>query len=192
MKGERCYSAKCAMIRKPYAPGIHGKGTKRRREVSEYARQLHEKQRVRLLYGVSERQFSAYVSKALGGHGGDVIQKFVSSLELRLDNVVFRLGFAVSRSVARQIISHGHITVDGKKVFVPSYRLKVGQRIGIASSSAAKGVFKDLEMLLKKHETSSWLSFVPEKREGSVSSLPKVEDMVRLYDVKSIMEYYSR
>ncbi len=193
LKGERCYSAKCAMIRKPYAPGIHGKGgTKRRKEVSEFSRQLHEKQRVRLLYSISERQFSNYVSKALAGHGGDVIQKFVSALELRLDNTVFRLGFAVSRSVARQIISHGHITVDGKKVFVPSYRLKVGQRIGMAQHSVSSGVFKDVELLLKKHETSPWLLFVPEKHEGTVNSLPKVEDMVRLYDVKSIMEYYSR
>ncbi len=193
LKGERCYTAKCAIVRKPYAPGIHGKGgTKRRKEVSEFSRQLHEKQRVRLLYNISERQFSTYVAKALAGHGGDVIQKFVSNLELRIDNVVFRLGFAVSRSVASQMVSHGHITVDGKRVFVPSYRLSIGQRIGIAQNSATKNIFRDIDLSLKKHETSSWLSLVPEKREGTIGSLPKVEDMVRLYDVKSIMEYYSR
>ncbi len=191
LKGERCYSPKCALVRKPYAPGIHGRNKRRRKEVSEFARQLHEKQKVRFLYGVSEQQFSRYVMQALAGHGGGVVQKLVETLEMRLDNVVFRLGFAVSRSSARQIISHGHFLVGGKRVFVPSYRMRVGQTVSIDPVALTKGIFQNLDVTLKKHQTPLWLSIVPEKHEGSITSLPKVEDMVRLYDVKSIIEYYS-
>jgi len=187
-----CGREKCAFRRKPYPPGIHGRGKRRRREVSEYARQLREKQIVRHSYGLSESQFRGYVTKALSGHGGDVIQKLIASLELRLDNVVYRIGFARARSVARQIVAHGHITVNGRRVFVPSYRTRPGHVIAIAAKSQGKGVFRDLEITLKKHQTLSWLSLVSEKREGTIMSLPKVEDMVRLYDIKSIIEYYSR
>jgi len=191
LKGERCYSPKCAVIRKPYPPGVHG-NKKRRRGGSEFSMQLGEKQKVRFLYGVSERQFRNYVERALGGHSGDVVQKLVESLELRLDNVVFRLGLAVSRSIARQLISHGHITVDNKRVFVPSYRVHNGQKIGVFVGSESKGAFQNLDITLKKHTPPSWLSLVPETREGRVESLPKVEDVVRIYNIKSIIEYYSR
>ena len=187
-----CGREKCAFRRKPYPPGIHGRGKRRRREISEYARQLREKQIVRHSYGLSESQFRGYVTKALAGHGGDVIQKLIGSLELRLDNVVWRLGFARTRSVARQLVAHGHISVNGRRVFVPSYRTRPGSVVAITTQSQGKGVFRDLEITLKKHQPPSWLSLVPEKREGTITSLPKVEDMVRLYDVKSIIEFYSR
>ncbi len=191
LKGERCYSPKCAVLRKPYPPGVHG-NKKRRRGGSEFAAQLHEKQKVRFLYGVSERQFRNYVERAQGGHSGDVVQKLVQSLEQRLDNVVFRLGFAVSRSIARQLVGHGHIAVDGRKVFVPSYRVRPGQKISITPGSESKGVFQNLDITLKKHMPPDWLSLVPESKEGTVASLPKVEDVVRIYNIKSIIEYYSR
>lgn len=192
LKGERCYSPQCALVRKPYPPGVHGRNKKTRREGSEYSRQLHEKQKVRFLYGVNETQFSNYVKKALSVHGGDVIKRLIESLELRLDNVVFRLGFAVSRSVARQLISHGHIQVDGKRVFVPSYRTRPGHKISISSLSASKGVYQNLDSALKKHQAPTWLALNPEAHEGTIAALPKVEDMVRLYDIKSIIGYYSR
>src|SRR3989344_1765797 len=108
-----CGREKCTFRRKPYPPGIHGRGKKKRREVSEYARQLREKQVVRHSYGISETQFRNYVGKALSGHGGDVTKKLIEFLEMRLDNVVMRLGFAKARSLARQIASHGHITGNG-------------------------------------------------------------------------------
>lgn len=192
LKGERCYSQKCAIIRKPYAPGIHGNKKRSRREGSEFGVQLREKQKVRFTYGVSEKQFSSYVEKALSSHGGDVMRSLIESLEFRLDNVVFRLGFAVSRSIARQMIAHGHITVNGKKVFTPSYRTRQGHVIGVAAGSETKGMFQNLDITLKKHQAPSWLSLVPEKREGTIVTLPKVEDVVRLYNIRSIIEYYSR
>lgn len=187
-----CGRDKCAFRRKPYPPGIHGRNKRRRKEVSEFSRQLREKQIVRHSYGVSESQFRGYVTRALAGHGGDVIKKLIESLEFRLDNVVCRLGFAKSRSLARQIVAHGHILVNGRRVFVPSYRTRPGQKISIAPQSQQKGMFRDLEITLKKHQPPAWLSLVPESREGDILSLPKVEDVVRLYDIKSIIEFYSR
>ncbi|MBI4121560.1 MAG: 30S ribosomal protein S4 [Candidatus Ryanbacteria bacterium] len=192
MGASLCGREKCAFRRKPYPPGIHGRSRGRRREVSEFARQLRAKQIVRFSYGVSESQFKNYVSRALAGSGADVTKKLVDALELRLDSVVLRLGFVRTRSLARQVVSHGHITVNGRRAFTPSYQTKVGQVIAIHPQSQGKGVFRDLEITLKKVETPPWLSLVPEKREGTVKSLPKVEDMVRLYDFKSIIEYYSR
>jgi len=103
-----------------------------------------------------------------------------------------RLGFAKTRSLARQIASHGHITVNGRRVFVPSYHVRRGQVIAIAAQSQGKGVFRDLEITLKKYQSPSWLELNPDKREGTIISLPKVEDIVRLYDIKSIIEFYSR
>jgi small subunit ribosomal protein S4 len=187
-----CGREKCAFRRKPYAPGIHGRTKKRRREGSEFSEQLRDKQVVRFSYGISESQFSAYVMKSLAGHKGDVVGRLIGFLELRLDNVVYRLGFAPSRSLARQLVSHGHITVNGRKVFVPSYQVRRGQTVAIAPRSQAKNVFQNLDITLKKQQTPSWLSLVPEKREGVVADLPKVEDVVRSYNIKSIIEYYSR
>ncbi|MDA1334598.1 MAG: 30S ribosomal protein S4 [bacterium] len=187
-----CGREKCAIRRKPYPPGMQGKNRRRRRDVSEFAKQLREKQVVRHSYGISERQFRGYVTKALAGHGGDVAKKLTESLEMRLDNVVFRLGFASSRSGARQLVAHGHISVNGRKVHTPSYKVKEGQSIIVNENSRSKGVFKNQDIVLKKHETPPWLLLEPAKWEGNVTSLPKVEDMVRLYNIKSIIEYYSR
>lgn len=187
-----CGREKCAFRRKPYAPGIHGRNKKRRREGSEFSTQLRDKQIVRFSYGISEKQFRAYVTKALAGQGSDVVQRLVQYLEFRLDNAVYRLGFAPTRSLARQLVSHGHITVNGRRVFVPSYRVRPGSVIAIAAASRGKGMFQNLDITLKKHQAPSWLSLTPEKHEGAVASLPKVEDVVRSFNIKSIIEYYSR
>ena len=191
LKGDRCFSPKCAIVRKPYPPGIHG-NKKRRRGLSEYGQQLQEKQRVRFLYGVSESQFRNYVEKALASHSGDAIHTLLGELESRLDNVVFRLGFAVSRSVAHPLVSHGHIFVNGKRVRVPSFHVRTGDKVTIGQGSQAKGVFRNLDIVLKKYTPPEWLALVPESREGSVVSLPKVDDVVRSHNIKSIIEYYSR
>ncbi len=130
--------------------------------------------------------------KALASHSGDVTKRLIESLELRLDNVVVRLDFARPRSVARQVVAHGQITVNGRRVFVPSHHVRPGTTIAIAQASQGKGVFRDLEITLPKYQQPTWLTLNPAKREGEVISLPKVEDMVRLYDIKSIIEFYSR
>jgi len=187
-----CGRVQCALRRKPYAPGSHGRGQKRRREVSEYAKQLREKQIVRFLYGISEHQFRAYVTKALASHSGDVVKSVIEALETRLDNVVFRLGFAPTRRAARQLVSHGHIAVGKRRVFVPSYRVRTGEVITIIEKSRPKGAFTNLDITLKNQEVPVWLKLDPEKRTGSVATLPVAEDVVRLYDIKSIVEYYSR
>ncbi|KKU53004.1 MAG: 30S ribosomal protein S4 A [Parcubacteria group bacterium GW2011_GWA2_47_10b] len=187
-----CGREKCALRRKPYPPGIHGRDKRRRREGTEYSKQLHEKQVVRFSYGLSEGQFRGYVKRALAGHGGDVIKKLVESLEMRLDNIVYRLGFAPTRAMARQLVAHGHFSVDDKRVFVPSYKVRVGQKISICERSQAKGTFTNLDITLKKQQTPQWLSLDPAKREGMVGALPNIEDMVRLFNIKSIIEYYSR
>lgn len=190
LKGERCYTPKCAMVRKPYPPGVHGR-SRRRGGLSEFGTQLREKQKVRFLYGVSEGQFERYVNEALEAHG-DAVTRVVELVELRLDNVVFRLGFAVSRSIAKQLISHGHIRVDGKRVSIPSYRVHVGQIISIDEGSKQKGIFSNLEITIKKQTTPVWLSLDAQNWSGTVQSLPVNEDVVRLYNIKSIIEYYSR
>jgi small subunit ribosomal protein S4 len=188
-----CGRDKCAIKRKPYPPGAQGKNRRRRRrDVSDYARQLREKQVVRFSYGVSEKQFRAYVTKALASHSGDVIKKLVESLEMRLDNIVFRLGFAPTRAAARQMVAHGHIAVNGRRSFVPSQKVKVGQKITIVVGSNSKGMFSNLDLKLKKHETPDWMNLEPANRAGDIGSLPSGEDVVRLYDIKSIIEYYSR
>ena len=187
-----CGREKCALRRKPYAPGVHGRGRKRRREVSEYAKQLREKQIVRFLYGISERQFRTYVTTALASHSGDAIRRVVEALETRLDNVVYRLGFAPTRRAARQLVAHGHISVDKRRVFVPSYRVRPGQAVSIVEGSRSKGSFSNLDITLKKQEVPAWLTLEAEKRAGQVATLPVAEDVVRLYNIKSIVEYYSR
>lgn len=191
LKGERCYSPKCGIVRKPYPPGIHGQARKRRGG-SEYATQLMEKQRVRHLYGVSEKQFRNYVESAMRVKGVDVAQKLVETLESRLDNALFRLGYAVSRSVAHQMIGHGHIMINEKPISIPSYRVRPGDKISIRPSSLGKGIFRDLDTTLKKHKAPEWLELNAESREGAVKSLPKVEDVVQSRNIKVIIEYYSR
>ncbi|MEK7643567.1 MAG: 30S ribosomal protein S4 [Patescibacteria group bacterium] len=191
LKGERCYTPKCAVTRKPYAPGGRGAAA-RRRPKSEFGRQLSEKQKMRFLYDVSESQFSSYVAQAMKGKGGDAGASLIQILESRLDNVVFRLGFSVSRSVARQLVSHGHMLVNGKRVFTASYRTRIGDVISIDPAAITTGAFGHIDIMLKKHQAPSWVTLAPEKREGAIVSLPKVEDVVRLFNVNSIIEYYAR
>ena len=143
LKGERCYSDKCAITRRQYAPGQHGRN---RRKLSEYGLQLREKQKARRLYGVLERQFERYFEMAerMRGVTGE---NLLVLLERRLDNVVYRMGFAGSRAQARQLVSHGHITVNGKRVNIPSYLVEVGETIAVAEKSASQmDYFKALKM----------------------------------------------
>ncbi|MEK7659592.1 MAG: 30S ribosomal protein S4 [Patescibacteria group bacterium] len=192
LKGERCFSPKCALVRKPYAPGIHGgkKGGRKPRQ-SEYGAQLQEKQKMRHAYGVMERQFETYVEKAMESKS-DVLGTLVSSLERRLDNVVFRLGFAVSRSLAAQMVSHGHVYVNGKRVTIASYRADDGDVVTLGTTAREGALGKHLDALLKKHKAPLWLELNVEKQTGTVVGSPSVPDVGTSYNLKAIIEYYSR
>lgn len=189
LKGERCYTQKCAMIKKAYPPGMHR--DKRRRGASEYGLQLREKQKVKRIYGVLERQFNKYFKEASQKKEniGEVILRF---LEMRFDNVVYRLGFASSRSQARQLVSHNHFLINNKRVNVASYRVKVNDIISVKKSSLNQKYFKDLKGTLKNHQVPSWLSLDKDKLKGKVVALPKKEDIESALEMQLVVEYYSR
>lgn len=189
LKGERCLGQKCAVIRKPYIPGAHGKS--RMRRISEYGQQLAEKQKIRHIYGVSERQFKNYF-KEIAGQRGNREELLAQKLEKRLDNVVFRLGWASSRKSSRQIVNHGHILVNGRKVDIPSYQVKKGDVIKLRERSKKLNLFKDIKSILKKHEIVAWLTLDPNKIEGEVKSQPSVEDLDKVGELSMVIEYYSR
>ena len=187
LKAHRCNSPKCALERREVKPGAHG--ASRRGKKSEYGEQLNEKQKIRFSYGLRESQirkiFEAASKKA--GITGNVI---VQLLERRLDNVVFRLGLAPSRSVARQLISHGHIMVNGKKVTIPSFSVKIGEKITIRPQSKDQLIFKDLSENLLKFVAPLWLNINPEKLEGKIISLPA--DTEFPFDINMVVDFYSK
>lgn len=192
--GEKlCAHAKCAAERKPYPPGIHGKGKlKRRREVSEFGRQLFQKQKMRFLYGLSEHQFARVVKKALqrsGGNPGIMLFRF---LETRLDNVLFRLGLATTPHMARIFISHGHTRVDGKKVTRSSFMVRPGQTITILSSPSLALLGE--EKSKAPSFVPSWLSQGDDKRSGKIEAWPDAshEDRLHFPDTRGIIDYYAR
>src|SRR3989344_1404227 len=139
-----CGREKCAFKRKPYPPGVHGKAF--RRAGSEFGSQLMEKQKVKFLYGLRERQFRNYILAALKQKNMATSESILNSLESRLDNVVYRLGFAPTRAAARQIVNHGHAMVNGRRVNIPSYRVKVGDEVALRAASRQKGQFSNLEI----------------------------------------------
>jgi small subunit ribosomal protein S4 len=186
LKGARCLGPKCATVRRPTPPGPH---TKFRRKLSEYGKQLKEKQRIQWSYGLRENQMERLFSEALKNPAvtGDMVVRF---LEQRLDNVIFRLGFAPSRSVARQLVGHGHLTVNGRKVTIPSYRVKAGDVLALRTGSKDHPLFKELSNTLKNYEPPQWLHIDKEKHEGKVLFLPKDFDME--FDVNMVVDYYSK
>ncbi len=189
LKGSRCFTTKCAMVKKPYPPGTHGK--KRRRMVSEYGAQLAEKQKLCRIYNLRERQFKRYLNKA-AKQEGITGENLLKELETRLDSVVFRLGLAESRNQARQIVNHGHIKVNNRKVDLPSFQVSPKDSINIKESTSKSSLFKKLKTKLKKYKTPNWLSLDKNKIEGKVVSWPKKEDIKIPVDIQMIIEYYSR
>jgi len=190
LKGDRCFSPKCAMVKRPNPPGIHGKA-KRRGGASEFGKQLAEKQRMKRIYGISERQFKKYVKEAMVAQG-DTREILLRKLEMRLDNVVFRLGLARSRTMARQLVNHGHILVNGKRVSIPSYQVKKDQVISVNAKIKESNLMKDLAAILKKYETPSWLSLEKEKIEGKILGIPAADDLGDLNPAGLVAEFYSR
>jgi len=185
LKGERCLT-KCSFDKRPVVPGQHGTA---RKKISEYGIQLREKQKVRRAYGMLEKQFRNYYEKAAASKESTGFA-LLKMLELRLDNVIYRVGLGVSRAEARQIVNHGHITVNGKKVNIPSYQVKVGDVIAVKESKQALEMFASLKGL--KVNTPKWLEFDTNSLTGKVLALPERDDIDLNIQEHLIVEYYSR
>lgn len=188
LKGDRCYTAKCAIVKRNYMPGQHG--VKRQPRLSEYGTQLRTKQKAKRMYGVMEKQFVNYYKKAVAHE--DSATDLKQLLERRLDNTIYRLAFAGSRSQARQMVSHGHFLVNGKKMDIPSYQVNVGDIITIKDASTSKGIFKGLAEKLTQGTLPSWLTVDSSSMEGKVVSMPSKEDLKDTIDANQIIEFYSR
>lgn len=186
LKGEKCTSKKCSIERRPVAPGQHGEG---RKKVTQYGTQLREKQKVKRAYGILEKQFKKYYNEA-EKMKGVVGENMLSLIERRLDNVIYRMGIGASRSESRQIVNHGHITVNGRKVNIPSYRVKVGDVIEIKENKKEKEPFKLLKGM--KVIMPKWLEFNSETLKGSILALPTREDIDMNIREHLIIELYSR
>jgi small subunit ribosomal protein S4 len=187
-KGTRCYTKKCSFERRPSPPGQHGV---RRRKVGEYGLQLREKQKVRKTYGVLERQFRNYFVEAESRPGvtGEMLLRF---LELRLDNVVYRMGFAPSRPAARQLVSHGHFAVNGRSSNVPSHQLRPGDRVEVRESRRGREPFKVAKETLRSHQAPEWLSIDAAKLSGTIGDHPRRDQMPLDLNEQLVVEYYSR
>jgi small subunit ribosomal protein S4 len=187
LKGERCYSPKCPIERKgPVPPGQHGQ--KRQRRLSDYGKQLREKQKAKRLYGILERQFKNYFQKASQSQEATG-EKLLQLLERRLDNVIFQLGLVPSRSVARQLVTHGQVLVDGKKVDIPSYQVKPGETFSLTPKGLAMAIVKE-SLKEKDRKVPQWL-----KRKaavGKMERLPEREEIDNDIDEHLIVEFYSR
>lgn len=191
LKGDRCNGPKCAMIKRAYIPGAHGKKMSRGNR-SEYGTQLSAKQKIKRIYGVLEKQFRKHFDdvKHKKGVTGDLL---LIRLETRLDNVVYRMGFASSRALARQLVNHGLIAVNGRKISIPSYEVKVGQVISIKAGKEQKNYFKNLDQALKnKQDFPGWISFDNQKMEGKVINLPVRDEIGTNVDAQVVVEFYSR
>jgi small subunit ribosomal protein S4 len=188
LKGERCYTDKCAIERRNYPPGAHGQA---RTRFSEFAIRLREKQKVKRIYGLLEKQFADYFEMAerMPGVTGE---NLLVLLERRLDTVVLRLGFGSSPAQARQLVRHGHIQVDGRTVTIPSYLLEVNQVVSIAEKSRQKKVLVEAIELAQRRGVASWINLEREQFRGSMKALPARADLTMPISEKLIVEHYSR
>ena len=187
LKGERCTSKKCAMERRPNVPGVHGAT---RKKVTEYSLQLREKQKVKKAYGLLEKQFRNYYEMANNSRTGIVGENMLSLLERRLDNVVYRMGIGASRKESRQIVNHGHVTVNGKAVNIPSYLVKVDDVIAIKENKKELPMFKELKDV--KVIMPKWLEFDANKLSGKINALPQRDDIDLNIQEHLIIELYSK
>src|ERR687887_1324354 len=187
-KGTRCYTKKCSFERRPSPPGQHGV---RRRKVGDFGLQLREKQKVRKTYGVLERQFRNYFLDA-SEHAGVTGETLLRFLEQRLDNVVYRMGFAPSRRAARQLVGHGHFAVNGRPTNVPSYQLKPGDRIEVREARKAREPFKVVRETLKSHQAPEWVTVDAAKLAGTVADVPRRDQMPLDLNEQLVVEFYSR
>ena len=189
LKGERCLTPKCSVERRTYAPGMHGQ--RRARKQSEFGLQLREKQKARRIYGVLERQFRKHYTEA-ERRGGATGANLLQLLETRLDNVVYRMGFADSRPQARQIVRHGHFTVNGRRTDIPSFIVKPGDVIAVREGSRKREYFLTVGQLLNRRNVPSWLTLDAANLSGRVISLPEADQVDSKINAQLIVEFYSR
>lgn len=187
LKGDRCNTSKCAIVRRSYRPGQHGQ---KRKKVSEYGIRLKEKQKMRRIYGLLEKQFRSYFEEANRRQGvtGD---EFLRLLETRLDNVIFRLGFSTSRPQARQLVKHGHVLVNGKRVDIPSYHVKVSDKISINEKSQ-KFITQIIETRDMAPVIPAWLGSDQASLSGEIVAFPNREEIETAVQENLVVEYYSR
>jgi len=191
LKGERCVTPKCAMERRGFAPGMHGKQEQFRQRVSDYGLQLREKQRARRIYGVLERQLRRYFEVAQRSRG-QTGANLLCMLESRFDNVVYRLGFADSRAQARQLISHGHFLVNGRRQGIASALVKANDMVQVHESSRQNAYFRALGQVLEHRSVPEWLSLNAAEMSGTVLALPTREQIDVPLTEQLIVEFYSR
>ncbi len=188
LKGERCFGPKCAIERRNYPPGDHGQ---RRRKLSEYANQLKEKQKSRYIYGVLERQFRKHYATADRGQGATGA-KLLRVLESRLDNVVYRLGFADSRRQARQLVRHGHFALNGRRTDIPSALVKAGDTVSVMSKARSLEYFKIVQEGLARKAVPTWLTLDVSNMSGQVVTLPGRDEIEVAINEQLVVEFYSR
>jgi len=188
LKGDRCFTDKCAYERRPYAPGQHGRI---RKKMSDYAVQLREKQKVRRMYGILEEQFRAYFQRAdlKKGVTGDNLLIF---LERRMDNVIYRMGFANSRNQARQLVRHGMFTLNGHRVTVPSIQVKAGDQVGVREQNRNSPIIKEAQQVIARRGCPAWLEVDGENLKGKVNAMPTREDIQFPINEQLIVELYSK
>lgn len=188
LKGERCLSPKCAMVKRNFPPGVHGgKGYPRS---TSYGLELREKQKAKRIYRILENQFKKYFAKASKSRG-NTEEVLLQLLEMRLDNVIYRAGFAKSRDFARQLITHKHFLVKNKRVNVPSFQVKINDVISLKEKSKGLKAFSDLKEQIKKIQPTPWLSINPDKLEIKIVDKPKLADL-KEFNPKLIVEFYSK
>jgi small subunit ribosomal protein S4 len=191
LKGARCLTEKCAIEKRAYAPGQHGQATARRRKASQYSRQLREKQKVKRMYGLTETQFRNTFER-IAREAGVTGENLLVALEMRLDNVVHRMGFAPSRKSARQLVTHGHVEVNGGRVNVPSFRLKQGDEVRVRAASKELDVVAASLDLASKGTTVSWLAVDRDGRAGRITERPTRTTIPVAADEQLIVELYSK
>ena len=188
LKGDRCYTDKCAIERRPYPPGQHGQG---RVKFSGYGVQLREKQKVKRMYGLLESQFRGYFKRAAAG-SGKTGERLLQELELRLDNVVFRMGFADTRNESRQLVRHGHFTVNGRRVNIPSFRTKPGDAVEVLDRSKKMVRIQEAMETVDRRGIPQWVDVDKKALKGTVKSVPNREDLTMPIQEQLIVELYSK
>lgn len=192
LKGERCFSPKCAIEKRSYPPGLHGRGAEwRRSRESDFGKQLRAKQKAKRVYGVFERQFRRYFREALKSRGLTGVT-MLQMLETRFDNVVYRLGYASSRAQARQLVAHGHFMLNGRRTNVPSALLKEGDVIEVREGSRSRTFFKELGDIAKGRNVPEWVERDLNKLSGTVKRLPERTEMDANLNEQLVVEFYSR
>lgn len=192
LKGEKCFTPKCIFEKRPTPPGKPLSERKHRSNLTEYGIQLKEKQKIRNVYGLSEKQFGRYVKEAGMHSSGSPVDHLFERLERRLDNVVYRLGLAQSRTQARQMVSHGHFLVGTRKMTIPSYEVKTGETVLIRPGSHASTLFGAAAEKMEKHKTPGWLTPNPKTLSAVVKGSPKYDKSELGFNFQSVIEFYSR